>query len=88
MPGQQQVNAARGLVVVLNSALLVLVFGNHAAVTVRIGTRQSSAKLTFLPRFGTTGRATDGERLFGAAFFLDHGGENTIPISGAGNGQF
>jgi len=64
-----------------------LVFGDYSAVTVRIGTRQSSAEFTFLSRLGTTGRTTDGDRLFCAAFFLDHG-ENTIPISDAGNGQF
>jgi hypothetical protein len=65
-----------------------LVFGDYSAVTVRIGARQSSAEFTFLSRLGTTGRATDGERVFCAAFFFDHGAENTIPISGAGNGQF
>jgi hypothetical protein len=68
--------------------LLGLVFGNQSAVTVGIGARQSSAEFTFLPRLGTTGRATDGERLFWAVFLFDYGEENTIPISGAGNGQF
>jgi hypothetical protein len=69
-------------------ALLGLVFGDYPAVTERIGARQSSSEFTFLPRLGTTGRATDGERFFWAVFFFDHGGENTILISSAVNGQF
>ena len=51
-------------------ALLKLVFRDYSAVTVRIGARQSSAEFTFLPRLGTTGRATDGEGLFWTVLFL------------------
>jgi hypothetical protein len=48
------------------SAHVILVFCDHSAVMVRIGTRLSSAEFALFPSFGSASRTRDGEYLFWA----------------------